>query len=245
LAGLKCGNFKKTQSAKVLLDGAGLKIVDGVHQVSGVDCNVFLDFYMDKIVVIDTGLPGNSKKNLGYIEKLGYKPTDVTTIVLTHHHIDHVGNLKKIREATNAKVAAHELDASIIAGEKAAPKTKSLLVKALSAIVKPSPVKPDIILKDNDKIEGLLVIHLPGHTEGSIALLDVERKVMFVGDALRFVDDKIQLSPEHYTLDPVKAKESVGKIASFDFDVLVGGHGQTLMPQASQKIKSFYETLKK
>lgn len=67
---------------------------------------------------------------------------------------------------------------------------------------------------------------------------------MFVGDAVRFVDGKIEGSPEGFTLDPEKAKESIGRISTFDFDVMLSGHGQPLTPDASQKVKDFYASLK-
>ena len=184
------------------------------------------------------------KKITKYIEALGRKPTDVSTIVLTHFHIDHVGNAKKMKELTNAQVAVHELDADFVAGKKAPPKPKNLMFKALSSVFKAAPVEPELLLKDNDKVGRLIVIHTPGHSEGSISLLDAERKVMFAGDAIRFMDGKITGSPEQFTLDMDKAKDSIRKISTFDFDILLSGHGQPLMPDASQKVKDFYVTLK-
>jgi hypothetical protein len=58
------------------------------------------------------------------------------------------------------------------------------------------------------------------------------------------MDGKITGSPEQYTLDMDKAKDSIRKISTFDFDILLSGHGQPLMPDASQKVKDFYVTLK-
>jgi len=149
-----------------------------------------------------------------------------------------------MKELTNAKVAVHELDADYVAGKKAPPKPKNLMFKALSSVFKAAPVEPELLLKDNDKVGRLIVIHTPGHSEGSISLLDAERKVMFAGDAIRFMDGKITGSPEQFTLDMDKAKDSIRKISTFDFDILLSGHGQPLMPDASQKVKDFYVTLK-
>jgi glyoxylase-like metal-dependent hydrolase (beta-lactamase superfamily II) len=106
------------------------------------------------------------------------------------------------------------------------------------------PVEVDLVLKDNDKVGRLIVIHTPGHSEGSISLLDAERKVIFAGDAVRFRDGKIEGPPEQFTLDTDKARDSIRKISSFDFDILLSGHGQPLMSNASQKVKDFYAMLK-
>jgi glyoxylase-like metal-dependent hydrolase (beta-lactamase superfamily II) len=221
-----------------------MKIEDGIYQVEGVNGNVYLVEDKDKLILIDTGLPRSNKKIMKTIETLGRKPTDVSTIVLTHFHIDHVGSLKKMKAATNAKVAVHEADAAFVAGKKVPPKPKNLLLKALFSFVKAKPVDVDLVLKDGDNVGRLTVIHTPGHSEGSIALLDSERKVMFVGDTIRFMHGKLKGAPERFTLDADKAKASIGKISKFDFDIMLSGHGEPLMPEASKKIKGFYSNLK-
>lgn len=221
-----------------------MKITEGIYQVDGVNCNVYLAEDGDKLVLIDTGLPRSDKKILKEIESLGRKPTDASTIVITHFHIDHTGSLKKMKEATGAKVAVHEGDADYVDGKRPAPKPKNLMIKALSSVMKAAPVDVDIRLKDGDKVGRLLVIYTPGHSEGSISLLDAERKVMFVGDAVRFINGKVEGPPPRFTPDPAQANESIGKIASYDFDIMLSGHGQPLIGNASQKIKEFKATLK-
>jgi glyoxylase-like metal-dependent hydrolase (beta-lactamase superfamily II) len=221
-----------------------MKIVEGVHQVEGVNCNVYLVEDGDKLILIDTGLPRSAKKIIKCIESLGRKPTDVSTLVLTHFHIDHVGSAKNMKKLTNAKVAVSEFDANIVSGKVAAPKPKNLIFRAFISIVKAAPVEPELLLHDNDRVDRLIVIYTPGHSEGSISLLDAERKVMFVGDAIRFVDGKLTGPPEQFTLDMNKAKNSIRKISTYDFDVMLSGHGQPLMGNASQKVKDFYATLK-
>jgi glyoxylase-like metal-dependent hydrolase (beta-lactamase superfamily II) len=221
-----------------------MKIVDGIYQVEGVNCNVYLVEDGEKLILIDTGLPRNDKKIINYIESLGHKPSDVSTIVITHFHIDHVGSLKKVLETTGSKVAVGEFDAEIVAGKKSPPKSKNLMIRAFSSVIKPASVEPDLTLKEGDRVGGLTVILTAGHSEGSISLLDTQRRVMFVGDALRFENGKLVESPRQFNLDSAKAIESIGKISTFDFDVMLGGHGNPLMPNASQKVKDFYATLK-
>ena len=222
-----------------------MKIVEGIDKVEGTNCNVYLIENEDKLILIDTGLPRSDKKIMKYIDFIRRKPSDVSTIVITHFHIDHTGSLKKMKEVTNAKVAVGEFDAEIVARKKAPPKPKNLMFRAFSSVIKPAAVAPDLYLKENDKVGPLTVIHVPGHSEGSISLLDTQRRVLFVGDALRFVDGKITESPNQFNLDTERAKDSIGKISTFDFDVMLGGHGEPLIGNASQKVKDFYTTLKK
>jgi glyoxylase-like metal-dependent hydrolase (beta-lactamase superfamily II) len=80
-----------------------VKIIEGTHQVDGINGNVYLVEDGDKLILIDTGLPRNEKKILKYIESLGRKPEDVSTIVITHFHIDHIGSLKKSKKQPTPK----------------------------------------------------------------------------------------------------------------------------------------------
>jgi glyoxylase-like metal-dependent hydrolase (beta-lactamase superfamily II) len=74
----------------------------------------------------------------------------VSLIVTSHQHFDHWQALEAVTQATGSPTAAHEIDAE------------------------PLPVKPDRLLAGGDTVQiGELtfdVIHLRGHTPGSIAL---------------------------------------------------------------------------
>ena len=102
------------------------------------------------------------------VELIRSQAPDVELIVTSHQHFDHWQALAEVAEATGAPTAAHALDAE------------------------PLPVKPDRILADGDAITvGDLtfdVIHLQGHTEGSVALAlrgaDDDVTHLFTGDCL-------------------------------------------------------------
>ncbi len=226
-----------------------MEIVEGVHRVDEASANmahanVYLVINGQELAVIDTGTPGNAQKTVAYIQKLGYQPTDVKTIILTHFHMDHMGSAKELKDLTNAKVAVHAEDADYVSGKKPMPKPKNILFRAVSSFVKPTPVQVDVILKEGDKIANLTVFHTPGHTPGSIALLDEERKVLFAGDTLRYDGKKVSGAPEQFTADPNQVRESIAKLSTLNFDVMLPGHGETLKPNASEEIKKFNATLK-
>jgi glyoxylase-like metal-dependent hydrolase (beta-lactamase superfamily II) len=93
----------------------------------------------------------------------------LSLIVTTHQHPDHWFALEEVAGNTGAPTAAHQLDAE------------------------PLPVRPDRLLADGDTVEvGDLVfdvVHLQGHTEGSVALAlggDATGGVvqLFTGDCL-------------------------------------------------------------
>jgi len=52
-------------------------------------------------------------------------------------------------------------------------------------------VELDIILKEDDVVEGYRVIHTPGHTPGSISLYNPDNSVIIFGDTLRFNGERL------------------------------------------------------
>jgi glyoxylase-like metal-dependent hydrolase (beta-lactamase superfamily II) len=223
-----------------------LELLPGIHQIEGVNANSYL-LVEDKLTLIDTGMPHNIEKISNYISnKLSRPLSDLETIVLTHCHIDHVGNAYELKKLTDAKVAVHRDDADIVAGKKTLDSPKgaiSVLLKAVSPFFKVTPVQPDIILEDNNVISKLTAIHTPGHTPGSIALYDKERKVILVGDTIRFIKGKIEGPPKQFIWDKNKTQQSIEKISHLDFDLMLSGHGEPLQPNASRKLRAVYGSL--
>lgn len=95
-----------------------MEIVEGIHRVDEASgrSNVYLIIDGPSLLIVDTGLPGNAKKTVEYIQKIGRKPNEVTTIIITHYHLDHIGSLKELQTLTKAKVAVHADDADYVSG---------------------------------------------------------------------------------------------------------------------------------
>ncbi|MFA5221961.1 MAG: MBL fold metallo-hydrolase [Methanoregula sp.] len=223
-----------------------MEIVPGIHQVDGVKANCYI-IVGDSLTLIDTGFPHSTKKIVKYIEEiLKRKPSDINTIVLTHAHIDHIGNVGELKKISNANVAIHEAEADYLTGRKPQPARKSFLgiiLKIMSLFFKAPHLEPDIRLKDGDIIDGLTCIYTPGHTPGSICLFSSSSKVMFAGDLLRFDGRKIEGAPRQFTMDTAESERSIKKIAARDFDVILPGHGIPLRPDASVKIREYADSL--
>ena len=123
-------------------------------------------------MIIDPG--AEAEQILKNVEDLGL---DIKFIVLTHGHMDHVGALKEVGEATGAEVCVHANDAQSIQGRS---------LSNLFGLAYKSPPPPERLLKGGDSIDigdlHFLVLHTPGHSSGGICL--VGHGVVFCGDTL-------------------------------------------------------------
>jgi hydroxyacylglutathione hydrolase len=119
--------------------------------------------------------PGDEAKRI--LKRVKDLKLDIKLIVLTHGHIDHIGALKEVKEATGAEVAVHGDDAKSL---------KEQPLGKIFGLFYATPPPPDRLLKGGDSIDigdlHFLVIHTPGHTSGGICLLG--EGVVFSGDTL-------------------------------------------------------------
>jgi len=113
-----------------------------------------------------------------------------------------------------------------------------IMFKLLSPIMNVQPFNVDISLKENEEIAGLTVLYSPGHTPGSICLFDPKRKVLFTGDTLRYSNGTIEGPSERFSMDPAGARNSIQKLKTLDFDIMLSGHGTPLTENASAKVRN-------
>ncbi|MDY6912700.1 MAG: MBL fold metallo-hydrolase [Chloroflexota bacterium] len=222
-----------------------LEIAPDVYQLRLRRANVTV-LIGDEITVIDTGIPGSDKWIIKFLGQLGHSPDKVKQIIITHHHIDHIGGLAKLKKKTGASVLAHRFDMPYINGEKRQPNPfyhgpMSFLLWPVTLIPSTRPAPVDIILEEGDELNAagrLKVIHLPGHTQGSIALFSEEKKILIAGDALNRRGGKLSFPPRNFTFDPDQAKDSTKKITGLEFDVLCFGHGKPLIQNAREEVQN-------
>jgi glyoxylase-like metal-dependent hydrolase (beta-lactamase superfamily II) len=217
------------------------EIVKGVQYVDGSNANSYLVEEGDgTLTLIDAGMQADGKRILEFItSRAGRKPSDVKTIVVTHCHIDHTRGLSAIKAATGAKVAVHEADAGFVSGRERYPSpggAMGFVFRLISPFFKTTPVVPDLVLKEGDVVGRLAVLHTPGHTPGSISLYDRQDKVLFVGDTARFVKKRLEGPPPQFTPHMDQAKVSIERLSSFDFEVMLSGHGEPLRSADAPKM---------
>lgn len=208
--------------------------------------NCFLLENGDNLILIDTGMAGNTNKILDYLKNtLKHDPHNIKTIIITHHHFDHIGSLDKVKKITGANVAAHSADADYVSGKKSQPGPAflNIMVKLLKLIYRTKPVEPDILLDDGDQIGDYWVIHTPGHSPGSICLYNPKNKIIFVGDNLRYVKGKIKSPSPRLIPDQEQYERSIEKLADLDIEIILTGHSAPVTSNASEKLREFLKNL--
>ncbi len=195
--------------------------------------------------IIDTGMPGSAFKILNQISEMGISLEKIKYIILTHADIDHMGSVTDLKNATGALVAIYEVEVPYLLGEKMRKlegmigEMIGLILRILFKFIKTQNIVPDITLKEGDFIGGLEVIYSPGHTEGSISLYNAGA-VLFSGDAV--ITDKysnIKGFKKRSASDTLEAAKTINKIKHLKFDVLLPGHGNPVLKNASDKLKKY------
>lgn len=219
----------------------GLEVLPGVHWVKGIRCNVYVVVGERGLTLVDAGMPRRAKGILAYIEReLGRAPGDIGTIVLTHSHTDHVGGAMQLRAATGARLVAHAMEAEYIEGRRRKPLPKGPIKVVLVLtwpLVRSRPFQVDTKVGEGDEVAGMRVLHVPGHTEGSIALFNPVRRVLFSGDALLYSEDEGAHVSKAMTKDPERARASIERLKALDLDWLLPGHGTPIGPGASAMLR--------
>ncbi|MBW1740587.1 MAG: MBL fold metallo-hydrolase [Deltaproteobacteria bacterium] len=151
----------------------------------------YLIYGKDKIYLIDTGVASSEVLIFDYVRKTGRNPDEISMIVLTHSHPDHIGSAQAIKKATGCTVAAHPGEKSWI--EDVELQFRERPVPGFHSLVGGS-VEVDRILEEGNVLDlgdglKLQVFHTPGHSKGSISLWLQEDRVLFTGDAIPLAGD--------------------------------------------------------
>ncbi len=157
-----------------------MKLVKFGFSLFGINTYVVVDEATKKCAVVDPGMIEPEEENalVNYIERNGLT---VTHVINTHLHVDHAVGDKFVADKFKVPVLGHKSDETLGARMQQQAMMFGMREK-LDAVSLTS------YLEDGDKVkvgEGELdVLHVPGHSPGSIALYDPEGKYVIVGDAL-------------------------------------------------------------
>jgi glyoxylase-like metal-dependent hydrolase (beta-lactamase superfamily II) len=196
----------------------GVYIIGGPELTSADDAAVFIVDCGDELVMIDSGAGRSFENLIENVEGLLLDPSRISTLVLTHCHIDHIGSAPFFRDRFGCLLLCHELDTGAIeSGDPVATAATWYGTK-----FPPTPLDRKLsgdggILKFGD--DEIHWIHTPGHTPGSISLY-VDRG----GKRILFGQDIHGPFLPSFRSDIEEWRRSMAKLLDLNADILCEGH---------------------
>ena len=210
-----------------------MRVLNGIHLIRVEYANIYLVERENEFILIDAGLPGASDVVKRYMSDLEVAPESVSTIIITHAHTDHVGGLAELLELTVADIAAHEDEADAVL------RVASMMSgKPIDATVKHK-------LKDGDVFKGFRIIHTPGHTPGTICLLDLNSGTLFTDDLLYEEGGELKEIPEKYSDNPALNRDSIRRLSTIEFRHIMPSHGNPILDGGKEALLRLVENLQR
>ena len=179
-------------------------------------------------VLIDTGSKGKRKKLEIELEKAGCTPDNFHLVILTHGDFDHSGNCAYLKEKYNVEISMHVNDEEMVkTGDQFYhwKDGRRLFRRILTALFSIRRFTPDFTIDEGFSLStygiNARIIHLPGHSAGSIGIL-TDNGDFFCGDLFTNTD-----KPELNSIlqDEMDAKYSIKKLKNYLIDIIYPGHG--------------------
>ena len=242
-------------STRTGLPPAPAEVADGVFYVPATETNSILVTEGTAVTVVDAGYPKDLARLEASLARIGRRVPDVAAVVVTHAHMDHIGDSARWRREHGTRVLVWEPEVPLARGDIRQmisrprvlshlfePGTARALLRVLGAlrlhhivfwegepVPDPEPFDGTVPL---DVPGGLVPVPTPGHTSGHCSYHLPGRGVLISGDALVTEDfprrthpPEPQLMHPDFAHDYARALESVQRLRDIAADVIIPGHG--------------------
>jgi glyoxylase-like metal-dependent hydrolase (beta-lactamase superfamily II) len=193
------------------------------HRVNLDFVSAYILYRSGEATIVDTGVGGSEAAIEVALGEIGLGWGDVSGLVVTHLHPDHQGSVAAVIAATTESLPWFA-GAADLAGID-------------------SPTEGQAVGDGDVVADGLQIIETPGHTAGHIAVLDPTAGILVAGDALNGADGGVAGPDAAFSDDMGLANASVAKLAGFDYEVALFGHGEPVTAGASGLVADLAETI--
>jgi glyoxylase-like metal-dependent hydrolase (beta-lactamase superfamily II) len=220
------------------------EVAEGIFRLGTRWANFHLLVAGQEAILVDAGYPRYWPQIPQALDELGLEPRSITAVLVTHHHVDHVGTAERVRRETGAAIYAHADDAEIVRGERRShvpprfyrqswrPSMARYLVHTVVAGgARYRPVEQVEVLSADGTLDlpgRPRVIQTPGHTAGHYSVAVEERGVLFAGDAMinfDYASGEAGLRLHRFNEDRARAVDSLARFDGLDADTVLFGHG--------------------
>jgi hydroxyacylglutathione hydrolase len=203
----------------------------------------------EKICLIDAGVWGTAPQLQGYLKEIGRSSSEISTVLLTHAHPDHIGGCFAINKASSASFYAHPADKPWIEDVEKQYRERPIL-NFFELVEGPVPVSRELREGDTiswDKGKTIRVLETSGHSLGSISLFFKEERALFTGDAVPaagtipiYVDPKLSIQ----SIQKLAKVPGVKYIFSSWHEPISGDQINTIMDEGIRYIEKVDEIVK-
>ncbi len=201
-----------------------MEIVPGVHAIRLLNVYAYL-VNEPQLTLIDAGLVGSGKRVAQQVARLDRSMSDLSRIICTHAHPDHIGGVREVADEREVEILMHPADLAglkVTLRDAVANRNRGQLIAYFTRHPgEATPVEDGQLLP---VLGGLQVVHTPGHTPGSICLYAPRHKLLFVGDALQVIRGKVTFASSVFSEDLPLAMASVARMAELDVETIAFSH---------------------
>jgi glyoxylase-like metal-dependent hydrolase (beta-lactamase superfamily II) len=200
----------------------------------------------DRICLIDTGVSSTSLLLQGYLEEIGRSPDEISLVLLTHAHPDHIGGCLAIKKVSSALFCAHPADKPWIENverqyqERPIPNFFELV--GGSVIVNRELKEGDTVSWGKGKTIG--VLETPGHSPGSVSFFYEKEGILVTGDAVPAVGTlPIYVDPQTSveSIQKLRKVSPVKHLLSSWHEPVSGGQARAIMEEGIHYIERIDE----
>lgn len=167
-------------------------------------------------------MPGEFNKIVTELKHLNIPLNSIKNILLTHHDVDHTGNVKALQEATEADVWIGSQDEPYLMHKKDRPGVKHII----ESVLRVKPPASCRTFSGINQIDEIHVIFTPGHTPGHhIFQYD---SVLFTGDLFKTTEKGFKSMSPAMNWDQKQLQSSISKLRTVSFEWLCPAHGNPI-----------------